>query len=73
MRYLSMHHEHVRSQGRALPLRATGHAILRTLAAWRDRSRQRRVLAELDERMLRDIGVTRADIAWEVNKSFWQR
>ena len=31
------------------------------LAAWTDRQRQRAALARLDDRLLRDVGVTRAE------------
>lgn len=46
--------------------------ILRTIAWWRDRARQRRHLAKLDDRMLRDIGLTRLDVAAECRKLPWQ-
>ena len=39
---------------------------------WLDRSRQRRHLAELDERMLRDIGLSRAEVDNETSRGFWQ-
>jgi uncharacterized protein YjiS (DUF1127 family) len=42
------------------------------LRLWRQRSRQRRTLAELDERLLRDIGVNRLAARQECNKWFWQ-
>jgi len=38
-----------------------------------ERARQRRQLAELDDYMLRDVGLTRADVASEIRKSFWQQ
>ena len=38
--------------------------------AWTSRSRQRRSLAELDARVLRDIGVTAYDAACEASKPF---
>jgi uncharacterized protein YjiS (DUF1127 family) len=41
--------------------------------AWAERSRQRRQLAELDDYMLCDIGLTRADVSHELRKSFWQQ
>ena len=50
-------------------------ALSRTLAMlreWRRRSRDRAELARFDERMLRDIGVTRADVWREINKPFWR-
>jgi uncharacterized protein YjiS (DUF1127 family) len=40
---------------------------------WAERARQRRQLAELDDYMLRDIGLSRADVASELRKSFWQQ
>ena len=48
-----------------------GFAALRL---WRERTHQRRRLASLDERLLKDIGLTRADIddEDEVRKPFWQ-
>jgi uncharacterized protein YjiS (DUF1127 family) len=36
------------------------------------RSRQRRALAELDDRLLRDIGITAYDVAQETQKPFWR-
>jgi uncharacterized protein YjiS (DUF1127 family) len=45
-------------------------AILRQ---WRQRSRERAQLALLDERMLRDIGISRGDVLREINKPFWRR
>ena len=44
----------------------------RTLMLWYERHRQRRHLARLDERLLRDIGIDRADAMREVSKPFWQ-
>jgi uncharacterized protein YjiS (DUF1127 family) len=41
------------------------------IGAWLDRSRQRRVLAELDDRLLRDIGLTRSEARSEAAKPFW--
>ena len=39
---------------------------------WHERARQRRRLLELDDRMLKDIGVSRADAVREASKPFWQ-
>ena len=38
-----------------------------------ERSRQRRALAQLDERLLRDIGHDRAEAAREIEKPLWRR
>jgi uncharacterized protein YjiS (DUF1127 family) len=44
-------------------------SVVRT---WYQRSCQRRALAELDDRMLRDIGVTRSQAQREAAKLFWR-
>ncbi len=46
--------------------------ISQTLNTWHDRARQRRHLARLDNRLLRDIGVDRATAMAEVSKPFWR-
>jgi uncharacterized protein YjiS (DUF1127 family) len=43
------------------------------LSEWRRLSRSRADLARLDDRMLRDIGLTRADAWREINKPFWRK
>jgi uncharacterized protein YjiS (DUF1127 family) len=47
--------------------------IFATVLEWQERARQRRHLLELDDRMLQDIGVTRADVDREIAKPFWVR
>lgn len=42
------------------------------LAAWRERSRTRAQLARLDDRMLKDIGLSRSDAGLEARKPFWR-
>jgi uncharacterized protein YjiS (DUF1127 family) len=37
-----------------------------------DRSRQRHVLERLDDAMLRDLGLSRADVMRETDKPFWR-
>jgi uncharacterized protein YjiS (DUF1127 family) len=44
---------------------------LSIFALWRDRAKKRRQLAEMRERDLKDIGLTRLDAAKEVRKPFW--
>jgi uncharacterized protein YjiS (DUF1127 family) len=45
--------------------------LLRTISAWFDRTRRRADLPLLDERMLRDIGVTPDWLDHETTKPFW--
>jgi uncharacterized protein YjiS (DUF1127 family) len=42
------------------------------LLDWQVRSRGRRVLLALDDRMLRDVGLTRVDAHREAIKPFWR-
>ena len=53
---------------------------LRTVGAWveawsrmSERGRQRRALADLDDHLLRDIGMTRDHARREAEKPFWKR
>jgi uncharacterized protein YjiS (DUF1127 family) len=43
-----------------------------TLSLWLRRLRDRDQLAHIDERGLRDIGLTRADAEVEIAKPFWR-
>ena len=47
-------------------------ASLQTLQLWYERSRQRRRLARLDDRLLRDIGIDRIAAMEEISKPFWR-
>ncbi|WP_425450320.1 DUF1127 domain-containing protein [Virgifigura deserti] len=42
------------------------------IAGWIGRRAQRRALAALDDRLLRDIGKTRAEAMAEARKPFWR-
>ncbi len=46
--------------------------VLECLSHWRDRARQRRQLATLDDRLLADIGISRCDVMRECDKHFWE-
>jgi uncharacterized protein YjiS (DUF1127 family) len=55
---------------------ASGTAGLAAAAAalrawWRNRQ-DRRALASLDDNLLRDVGLTRADVDGEYDRPFWQ-
>jgi uncharacterized protein YjiS (DUF1127 family) len=51
--------------------RAVARAI-DLLLIWHQRSRDRRQLESLSDHMLRDIGLTRADVFAEASKPFWR-
>ena len=48
-------------------------AASKTLKVWSERSRERRQLAGLSDRMLADIGLSRIEVSVEADKFFWQR
>ena len=45
---------------------------LDALALWQERNRMRHGLAMMDDRLLRDIGLTRDDVRMELRKPFWR-
>jgi uncharacterized protein YjiS (DUF1127 family) len=60
---------------RHAPRQGLGEAGGKIVAAWREwrrRARDRARLAELDDRMLQDIGLTRTDAEFLINKPFWR-
>jgi uncharacterized protein YjiS (DUF1127 family) len=59
-------------QGAADLLGQAARRAVHTLHAWRERVRARTELARLDERSLRDIGLTTADRDFLINKPFWR-
>ena len=46
--------------------------VLTTFREWRRRAHDRAELAKLDDRMLRDIGLTPADAEFLSSKPFWR-
>ena len=54
------------------PLAGTYTAFNQILAGWRRRARERRELASLDSRTIRDLGLSPSDVQFEVNKPFWR-
>lgn len=53
-------------------IRRALRAALEHLLLWHDRAAQRRQLQMMDDRMLKDIGLTRADVDAETEKPFWR-
>lgn len=49
-------------------LKRIGNTIMR----WDQLSKQRRQLREMDDRMLSDIGLSRADVTRIADKQFWE-
>jgi uncharacterized protein YjiS (DUF1127 family) len=59
---------------RAMP-EVSLHWVWALVRHWRERMRSRRQLRdlwELDDHLLRDIGLTKAALRCEANKPFWQ-
>ncbi len=53
-------------------LRAAALRAFATLLLWQRRADQRRALAQLDDRMLLDLGLSRSEVAVELRKPFWR-
>ena len=47
-------------------------SAIRTLRKWHQRVRARHEIAGLGDRMLKDIGITRADALTVASKPFWK-
>lgn len=56
----------------AKPRRRTFENFVALFKEWRRRMRGREELATLDDRELRDIGLTRYDARHEIEKPFWR-
>jgi len=56
---------------RARERRALMH-LVRIVETWSQRARERRALMDLDDRMMKDIGISRADVFVESSKPFWR-
>jgi uncharacterized protein YjiS (DUF1127 family) len=46
--------------------------LVTLLLTWQQRARDRRQLQSLSDHMLRDIGLSRADVWFEASKPFWR-
>ena len=57
-------------QSPVLPMSQRGwQGVIR---GWFERSRQRRALAQIDDRLLADVGISRSAAADEIVKPFWR-
>ena len=54
-------------------IEAAATKVQKTMAIWVSRATDRRQLAEMSDRMLTDIGLTRVEVEIETSKYFWQR
>ena len=59
-------------RGRSTPTRIA-HAAVDTVLQWQDRANQRHRLRTLSDFMLRDMGLSRADVEREACKPFWMK
>jgi uncharacterized protein YjiS (DUF1127 family) len=46
--------------------------VIKMLTLWRERSAQRQALAGLSEYQLHDIGLSRSQVSYEIEKPFWR-
>jgi uncharacterized protein YjiS (DUF1127 family) len=65
-----LHREAIRPQRRS-PAAAVQGVLGKIGAAWR-RRRSRNLLSQLDDYMLKDIGITPAEAQFEAHKPFWR-
>jgi uncharacterized protein YjiS (DUF1127 family) len=61
-----------RALGLRLGLRSAAARALVGLLRWHEIARQRRALLTLDDRMLKDIGITRAEAEREASRPSWR-
>jgi uncharacterized protein YjiS (DUF1127 family) len=59
-------------QWRFLPVLPVAKTIAVTVGVWFTRARTRRALADLDDTILRDIGISRWEAEHEAHKPFWR-
>ena len=64
----SAHGKSLRAFGK---VRLVVSKCLRIMMIWQERAEQRHALGELNERMLKDIGISRVDAFREAQKPFW--
>jgi uncharacterized protein YjiS (DUF1127 family) len=72
LRPLVRKHKEKHDRDRAGVLHHVWARMASEVREWRRRSRDRRALAAMSDRSLRDIGLTRYDADWEASKPFWR-
>ena len=60
------------SLGLRMGLRAVLLRMVDCVLTWQERASQRTALASLEDHMLKDIGLSRADVAREASRPFWR-
>ena len=58
--------------GLGLKIKAWAATAATLLLGWRELARQRRALLSLDDRTLKDIGISRAEAEREARQPFWR-
>jgi uncharacterized protein YjiS (DUF1127 family) len=48
------------------------HSLFALIVEWRRRACTRRQIALLDERTIRDLGLARSQVLFEMQKPFWR-
>ena len=56
----------------SIPLAAGLQSVVRTVLQWNQRRRQRQALEDLDDHLLKDIGISRKAAAAEAGQLFWR-
>ena len=70
--YPAGHPAGARRSGAGSTLDGAARRIADIMRLWRHRRRERCELLHLDDRTLRDIGLTRVDAEFLINKPFWR-
>jgi uncharacterized protein YjiS (DUF1127 family) len=70
LRSRTLHEPWIARAGKAL-YAGLEHAV-DTILTWRERAAMRRHLLALDDRLLKDIGITRTQAVGEAEKPFWR-
>jgi uncharacterized protein YjiS (DUF1127 family) len=60
-----------RQESMVRQLASRADRAITTLLRWQELARERRALMRLDDHMLKDIGITRADAQREAERPFW--